>query len=75
MRRADVPLCRIKRFSGTPRRTYRVPAGTEVQDPGIMASFPVPNNEPQLPAKVFQAASAALEFGNHRQLCEHNWML
>ncbi|CAE7823884.1 unnamed protein product [Symbiodinium microadriaticum] len=30
---------------------------TEVQDPGIMASFPVPNNEPQLPAKVFQVVS------------------
>ena len=32
-----------------------------MRDPDIMASFPVPNNEPQLPAKVFQAA-ATCEF-------------
>jgi len=30
---------------------------TDVRDPSIMVSFPVPNNEPQLPAKVYQVVS------------------
>eukprot|EP00913_Durusdinium_trenchii_P008500 g7982.t1 len=41
-------------------------AGSAVGDPGILASFPVLNNEPQLPAKTFQVVAQTGQARTHR---------
>ncbi|CAK9075671.1 unnamed protein product [Durusdinium trenchii] len=42
------------------------PTCSAVGDPGILASFPVLNNEPQLPAKTFQVVAQTGQARTHR---------